>query len=177
MLTVKQKSILSMIFGVAFVLTFIFPVKEIIENLYVGQSAKAVINFSVAFLTLGVFISWLLFFKKIYERKLQAIAVAEELGKKPITNFIVVRLLKALEYMLPFVILAFLMMGLNEVSSVPQAIFWNILAYQGAGLVVYIIHDYIRNYFLDANELEAALVTEMKVDALKTQYITKLNKK
>ena len=91
--------------------------------------------------------------RRIYYRKLDAIATVEEMGQHTQTNFVVVRLLKTMEYILPFAFLALFMKGLTYIQVPPQKIFVDILWAMFAGVIVFIFHDGLKNYFITKNEV------------------------
>jgi hypothetical protein len=172
-----QKIILVSIMVVGIGLTFVLPFHLIYKNLFEGQELKAIINFGAAFFLLIFLFIWLLWIRRIYYRKLDAIATVEELGQKTQTNFIVVRLLKTMEYIIPFAFLALFMKGLTYIDIPPQKIFVDILWAMGAGVVVFLFHDGLKNYFITKNEVEMALKLDEDKEILKKKIKIKMEKK
>ena len=60
---------------------------------------------------------WGNWIKKKFYRKLQSIDTVEELGQVPETNFVLVRILKSIEIIFPFVIVAFLVKGIASAMA------------------------------------------------------------
>jgi hypothetical protein len=172
-----QKIILGIILVIGIGLTIALPFNMIYSTLFKGQALKAIINFGAAFLLLIFLFIWLLWLRRIYYRKLDAIATVEEMGAKTQTNFIVVRLLKTMEYILPFAFLALFMKGLTYVQIPPQKIFVDILWAMGAGVIVFLFHDGLRNYFITQNQITNALKLDEDKDKLKTKIKIKMERK
>lgn len=172
-----QKIILSFIKLVGVGLTIALPFEMIYSTLFKGQTLKAIINFGAAFLLLIFLFIWLMWLRRIYYRKLDAIATVEEMGQHTQTNFIVVRLLKTMEYILPFAFLALFMKGLTYIQIPPQKIFTDILWAMFAGVIVFIFHDGLKNYFITKNEVANALKLDMKKEELKKKQQIKMSRK
>jgi hypothetical protein len=134
----------------------------LINKLFIGQETKAIINFSMAFALLGIFLVWILWLRRIYYRKLDAIATVEEMGQNTQTNFVMARILKTIEYVAPFGFIALFMKGLTYIQIKPHAVFVQILYYFGAGFLILVLHDYLKNQWINemiirkANQLDDA---------------------
>jgi len=172
-----HKLILWALTGVALLLTFALPLYLLVDKLFIGQGIKAIINFGFAFALLFVLIIWMLWLRRIYFRKLDAIATVEEMGAKTATNFVVVRILKTIEYVIPFAFLALFMKGLTYVQIPPQQVFTDILWAMLGGFIVFLFHDFLKNYFIDQKEIADALTLDMKKEKLKQKQEIKFSKK
>jgi len=151
--------------------TFVFPIVMLYNKLIIGQSTKAIVNFSVAFFMLGLFLIWILWLRRIYFRKLDAIATVEEMGQNTQTNFVIVRVLKTMEYVLPFAFLALFMKGLSYLQVTPQAVFVNILWFFLGGFLIFLAHDAIKNHYINKQIIRMAI----KLDDDKAVLRAKMN--
>lgn len=118
---------------------------------------KAVYSIMTAVILFIVFIiisKWLM---RIYDRKLQAIATAEEIGVVPATNFIMARFLKHLEIMLPIGIISILLYGMTFIELPAHIVFKNVVLSMVIGLVIYLIHDGFKVYFMNQNKVLDAI--------------------
>lgn len=168
-----EKLTLAVLKIIGYGITAILPFKMILDSLFIGQETKAIISFSVAFFALIVFFIWTLWLRKIYYRKLDAIATVEEMGQNTQTGFVMSRVLKTLEYTLPFVFLTMFMKGLTYIDIPPQAVFSNILWLFLGGFLVLVLHDAVKSHFV--NEMiirDAVRLDDNKKAFRKKQEIT-----
>lgn len=133
-----------------------------------GVHVKPIIDVSVALMGIILLVVWTNWLKKVFYRKLQSIDTVEEMGQITNTNFVVVRILKSIEYLFPFIIVAFLVKGIASVWAVEviyQPFFW-LLGCLIGGVVIMIIHDGIKKHYTNLNLVENNLNMKKKVEKL-----------
>jgi len=151
----KQKLVLLPLWVIALFITSIVPLLYLYKNLFQDIiDHRARINFGIAFILLILFVINMIVLRRKLRIKEQSISVAEELGIKPQTNFIVSRIIKSLDYTIPGTFFYFLMKGLSAIDVPPATIFRDILMYFGIGICVFLVHDYLKNHYIVINELE-----------------------
>lgn len=133
-----------------------------------GVRVTPIIDVSVALMGIILLVVWTNWLKKVFYRKLQSIDTVEEMGQITNTNFVVVRILKSIEYLFPFIIVAFLVKGIASVWAVEviyQPFFW-LLGCLIGGVVIMIIHDGIKKHYTNLNLVEQNLQMKKKVEKL-----------
>lgn len=133
-----------------------------------GIRVLPVIDISIALAGVILLLVWSSWLKRIFYRKLQSIDTVEELGQVSQTNFIMTRILKSIEYIFPFIIVAFLVKGVASVwpiELVYQPFFW-LLYCLGGGVVIMIIHDGFKTHFTNINLIDRNLEMKKKVEKL-----------
>lgn len=173
----SRKLILLGIKILGYSVTFLIPFIMLYRQLFHNSIQKAQINFGIAFIALALLAIWMTWLKKIFYRKLDAIATVEEMGSKTATNFIMVRILKSLEYTLPFIVLTFFMRGLKYIELPPEKLFYDILLAFLGGFLILILHDGLKNHFINLTLVEESLELENKVETLKKKQAVKLSRK
>lgn len=84
------------------------------------------------------------------------------------TNFVMVRILKSIEYLFPFLIVAFLVKGISgvwPVNIIYQPFFWLLLCLLG-GVLVMIVHDGFKAHFTNINLIDRNLAMKKNVEKL-----------
>jgi len=121
----------------------------------------------------GVYLKWI---KKIWDRKLQAIAVIKEFETVPDKAVVLTRILRSFEYIYPLLILLSLLHSVTFLS-ISFVTLRNINLFLVAGLgmmeVVFLIRDIIDNHY--KNEIR---ISGMEEDELKKErkYLKRLEK-
>lgn len=181
----KRKFFLNLIYFLGFLISFGIPFAYlgiiIKDNLQLQAGNSVVINsafigFGGMILLFLVYIKWI---KKLFNRKLQALAVVNELGmysaKPPLWN----RLIKTIEYVYPFTMtqLFFTILKLifTQYSIFEKLVNLNILLIEvlGTGAVIFLIADLVKISMMNRQKIEDALSTELKKDKL---YLKRLKK-
>ena len=80
-----------------------------------AQKVFPIIDVSIALFAIVILLVWTNWLKKVFYRKLQSIDTVEEMGHNTNTNFVIVRILKSIEYIFPFLVVAFLVKGISDV--------------------------------------------------------------
>lgn len=148
------------------------PAWFIYAKLFSGEvKVEPIIDVGIALMGVLMLLVWSGWLKAKFYRKLQSVDVVEELGQTPQTNFVMVRLLKSIEYVFPFVIIAFLVKGIASVWPVEviyQPFFW-LLYCLAAGVVIMIIHDGFKTHFTNINLIDRNLAMKNKVEQLENK--------
>lgn len=147
--------------------SFGLPLYTIYSNLIRGQETKVIYSISTALILFILFLVISRWIMKIYERKLQAIATAEEIGVVPITNFIVIRILRQLEVLLPIGIIGIMIYGMSFIGIPPYLVFADIAKWILLGLVFYLVHDWLKVYYINKNLVEDQLILQDNVNRLR----------
>ena len=180
---------LSLVYLFGFAISFVTPVVYVgllikdniqfveVNSLVVGSVFVAVI---ALLLLLVVYIKWI---KKLFYRKLNAMAVCNELGiisaKPPVWN----RIIKTIEYVYPFTITLLFIYLLKELFvqfPVFNKLFTlNIilLVVFGVGSVIFLIGDLIKISMMNAQKVEDDLSGEIKKDKLYLRRVKQNNKR
>lgn len=145
---------------------FFLSIRSIWLGLIVGQVEKVKFNLliGVILLVIGIIFSkWII---KLYNRKLDAIAVADELGVTPETNLIVTRILKLIEILFPLAAFAFIFKGLTDIniSTPPNIVLSDILTWVVIGFIILIIHDFFKTLFLKNKKFRETIKLENKIE-------------
>lgn len=161
-----EKLILWLTWLAGYGLMFFLSIWSIYKGLIVGQAQTVKYNLIIGsiLLVIGlIFSGWIM---KLYNRKLQAIATVEEMGQKPVTNFIITRILKLLEILFPLAALTFLFKGITDVNiTIPANIIMrNIIIWVVSGFIILLVHDFLRNLFLNRKVLREAIKLEDRIN-------------
>lgn len=164
---------------VATALAYIVPLVLLFNKLVIKHLdvPKAKYSFGVAFVILVIMIIGIVVLKRWYKRKLQSIDVASELGVVGTTPLIIKRLLLIFQVLMPIVIIALLLYGITAIEIPSYKLFIEYIYWFSGGFVVYIIHDVVRNHFLNRNAIEKALKLEQEKDELRERTLTIKRKK
>lgn len=133
-----------------------------------GVKVMPIIDVSIALSGALVLMIWGNWIKKKFYRKLQSIDTVEELGQVPETNFVLVRILKSIEIIFPFVIVAFLVKGIASAwpaEVIYQPFFWLLYCMLG-GVIIMIVHDGFQLHFTNINLVDKNLAMKKKVEKL-----------
>ena len=155
--------ILSIFISIGIPTIFIFI--KICNN---GTKIVPIIDVSVALFAIVILLVWTNWLKKVFYRKLQSIDTVEEMGHNTNTNFVIVRILKSIEYIFPFLAVAFLVKGISGVwdsATIYVPFFW-LLGCLVGGMVIMIIHDGIKKNFTNLNLVEQNLEMKKNVEKL-----------
>lgn len=187
-LNTKRKFFLNSIYTLGFLISFGIPMfyltNIITENIKYQDGKSIVINIALVgfigmVIMLLVYLKWI---KKVFNRKLQALAVVNELGmyssKQPIWN----RFIKTIEYIYPFLTTLLFFSILNMIFT-QYEIFetltkMNKLLIQLliSGAVIFLIADILKINMMNKQKVEDTLDSEIKKDKLYLKRI-KNNKK
>ena len=154
----------------------ILPIYSIWTGLIVGQVEKVKFNLmtGVILLLIGiVFSGWIM---KVYNRKLQAIATVEELGQVPVTHFVITRILKMAEILIPLAALAFIFRGITnaEIRIPAHIIMRDIIIWVTFGFIILILHDYLKTNFTNRKIVNDALKLDIKKEKLKRKRLKEI---
>jgi len=154
---------------------FITPMIILFNQLVIEHYdvVKARISFGIAFLLVVVMVIGIVVLKAWYKRKLQSIDVANELGIVGTTPVIIKRLLLLFQIAFPLIAVALLLYGISYIEIPSYSIFLNYLWWFLGGFMVYVIHDYTKNHFLNRNLIEKSL----KLDDDKEKLAIKIEEK
>ena len=184
----KRKFFLNLIYFLGFLISFGVPFGYLAiiikDNLQFQEGNSIVIN--SAFIGFGgmilLFLVYLKWIKKLFNRKLQALAVVNELGmysaKPPIWN----RLIKTIEYVYPFTmtLLFFFILKLIFIQyDIFESLFrMNILLIEvlGTGAVIFLVADLVKISMMNRQKVEDTLESELKKDKLYLKRIKKNRK-
>lgn len=133
---------------------------------------KVAFSFVAAGLMLILMIVYAKWIKKLFDRKLQALAVVNEIGMYSSKPVIWNRLLKTLEYVFPAIVMLIFVRGLRVVFSL-YPIFdqlyrinvWFIILL-AIGSVIYLVADFVKIAFMNRQKVEDELSSELKKDKL-----------
>lgn len=160
------------------IITFGLPLYSVYKNLIKGQENKVIYSMSSALILFIVFLVLSRWVMKIYDRKLQAIATAEEIGVVPATNFIIIRILKQLEMILPIAIIGVILYGMTFIEIPPYLVFTDLVKWIGLGLVFYLAHDWLKVHYKNKNMIsEAVAMDEKKDNLIQKRYKTEMKRK
>lgn len=168
-----QKLVTYLLWLIATALAYIVPIILLFNNLVIKNLdvPKAKYSFLTAFLLLVVMIIGIVTLKRWYKRKLQSIDVASELGVVGTTPLIIKRLLLIFQVLMPIVAVALLLYGITAIEIPSYKIFLEYIYWFSGGFVMYIIHDVVRNHFLNRNTIEKALKIEIEKDKLRERTL------
>ena len=187
-LNTKRKFFLNSIYTLGFLVSFGIPMfyltNIITENIKYQDGKSIVINIALVgfigmIIMLLVYLKWI---KKVFNRKLQALAVVNELGmyssKQPIWN----RFIKTIEYIYPFLTTLLFFSILNmiftqyEIFSTLTKMNKLLIQLLISGAVIFLIADILKINMMNKQKVEDTLDSEIKKDKLYLKRIKK-NKK
>lgn len=187
-LNTKRKFFLNSIYTLGFLISFGIPMfyltNIITENIKYQDGKSIVINIALVgfigmVIMLLVYLKWI---KKVFNRKLQALAVVNELGmyssKQPIWN----RFIKTIEYIYPFLTTLLFFSILNmiftqyEIFSTLTKMNKLLIQLLISGAVIFLIADILKINMMNKQKVEDTLDSEIKKDKLYLKRI-KNNKK
>lgn len=187
-LNTKRKFFLNSIYTLGFLISFGIPMfyltNIITENIKYQDGKSIVINIALVgfigmIIMLLVYLKWI---KKVFNRKLQALAVVNELGmyssKQPIWN----RFIKTIEYIYPFLTTLLFFSILNmiftqyEIFSTLTKMNKLLIQLLISGAVIFLIADILKINMMNKQKVEDTLDSEIKKDKLYLKRIKK-NKK
>lgn len=145
---------------------FFLSIRSIWLGLIIGQVEKVKVNLLIGtiLLVIGIiFSNWIV---KIYNRKLDALAVADELGVTPETNIIVARVLKLFEILFPLAAMVFIFKALTDIniSTPPNIVLSDILKWVLIGFAILIVHDFFKTAFLKNKQFREAVKLENRIE-------------
>lgn len=145
---------------------FFLSIRSIWLGLIVGQVEKVRYNLLIGtiLLVIGIIFSkWII---KLYNRKLDAIAVADELGVTPETNLVVTRVLKLIEILFPLVAFGFIFKALTDIniSTPPNIVLSDIIKWVVVGFIILIVHDFFKTVFLNNKKFRETVKLENRIE-------------
>lgn len=152
------------------------PLYKLYKMLFVGQETKSIISFGIAFVLGVVGIILFVVLKARYKRRLQSIDVADELGVSGTTPIILRRVLLLIEVAFPLAVLTLFLHGLEAMQSLEIPSYRMFLEFEYwfiGGLVVLLIHDYLKRYFIKKNAIMNHILFEKKVEKKKAKIISR----
>lgn len=154
-----------------------FLIHIIYDNMEITNKKTINISFIGVFVMLLVLIIYVKWIKKVFDRKLQAMAVVDELGLYSARPVLWNRLLKTIEYTFPAGLMALFLFGMSKAFT-PYSIFKDLfgisiwfLVFLTAGSLIYLIGDYVKLGLMNKQKIEDTLDVELKKDKL---YIKRL---
>lgn len=173
-----QKISLWALWIIGTIVSFGLPLYTIYKNLIKGQETKVIYSMSSALILFVLFLIISRWVMKIYERKLQAIATAEEIGVVPATNFIIIRILKQLEILLPIGIIGIMLYGMTFIEKPSYIVFADLAKWVILGLVFYLAHDGLKVHYKNINLVSESISMDDKKEKLRQKrYQTQMNRK
>lgn len=143
-----------------------------------GGRVVPLIDVSVALGLIIILLIWSNWLKKIFNRRLQSIDTVEELGQIPQTNFIMSRILKSVEYIFPFMIVAFLVKGIATAwptQVIYKPFFWLLYCLLG-GVLIMVVHDGFKTHFVNLNIVDRNLRLKQRTEVAEQRRALKLNR-
>lgn len=143
-----------------------------------GGRVVPLIDVSVALGLVIILLIWSNWLKKIFNRRLQSIDTVEELGQIPQTNFIMSRILKSVEYIFPFMIVAFLVKGIATAwptQVIYKPFFWLLYCLLG-GVLIMVVHDGFKTHFVNLNIVDRNLRLKQRTEVAEQRRALKLNR-
>lgn len=168
---ITQRLILAGLKLIAIAMTLFGSVGLLYEKLFKTATKNTQINLGILF---GLIVVMIIFYKYIMKwlnRKLTASTVADELGVVGTSNFILIRVFRTLEYVLPFIVITYGMKTLAKCKLPADTIFMQIVIYMLAGAAIFLVADYFKIQFLKDTEIRKS----MKLDDNKARRKAKIN--
>jgi hypothetical protein len=169
-LNIKQQIILVLLYGISIFLMLVVPVSKMIEKVIVGQEPQAKWSFIWAFIVAGVGFGLFKILKKRYNRRLQSIDVADELGVNGSTPILLRRSLLLLEVAIPLTVISLFLYGLKLIETVDfpsHKLFLEFQLWFIGGLAIMLIHDYLKAHFRRVQAINNHIKFEKKVEKKK----------
>ena len=169
-LNIKQQIILVLLYGISIFLMLVVPVSKMIEKVIVGQEPQAKWSFIWAFIVAGVGLGLFKVLKARYTRRLQSIDVADELGVNGSTPILLRRSLLLLEVGIPLLVVSLFLHGLEIISTSEFPSYKIFFEFQGwfiGGLIIMLIHDYLKAHFRRVQAINNHIKFEKKVEKKK----------
>ena len=143
---------------------FLVPLYRIFDKLIIEhyEVTKARWSFSVAFVLIVLSAIGVKVLRAWYERKLQSMSVADELGVIGTTPIIIKRVLLLLQVAFPVGAFSLFLYGMTFIEIPSYKIFLEFVYWFIGGFVIYIAHDYLKKYFFDKNQIAKALRLDEK---------------
>lgn len=184
-LSLRRRFLLGLVYLFGFLISFVTPlvylgflIKENIEFVNVDKVLVSSI-FGILIILLLILFVYIKYIRRLFHRKLQAMAVVDEIGmysaKSPVWN----RIIKTIEYFYPFT-LTLLFFFLMKTLFIQYPIFGKLytmnillLIVLGVGSVIFLIADLIKISMMNKQKVEDTLSSEIKKDKL---YLRRLKK-
>lgn len=163
----------------------VFLLHTVYTNIEIETVNKPKITYSfvaagLIILILLVYAKWI---RKIFNRKLDAMAIVNELGAFSSKPVFWNRILKTIEYILPAVVTLLFLTGL-KVAFIGYPIFEHLhnlniyfIILLAVGSIVFLIGDYLKVHFMNRQKIEDDLGSETKKDTLRLKRLKKGNSK
>lgn len=174
---------------VGFIVTFGIPIAYLVyiiySNIEFNPGSRIHINaaFISAILMIFIMILYVKLVKKLFNRKLQAMAVVDELGAFSSKPVVWNRLLKTIEFAWP-VAISLLMFYILKLTFIQYEIFnklfkINILCITlvGAGGIIFLIGDIVKIHLMNKQKVDDDLKSENKKNKLYLKKVKKGDKK
>jgi len=163
-----QNIVVWFIWSCATFLAFVMPFYKLFDKLIIKhyETTRARWSFAIAFVLVIAVLILVKLIKAWYNRKLQSISVADELGIVGTTPIIIKRVLLLLQVAIPLIAASFFFYGLSFIEIPSYKIFIDFNWWFLGGFAVYVVHDYVKRYFFIHNQIEKAY----KLDVAKAKY-------
>lgn len=157
----------------ATVVAFGVPIWRIFDKLIIEhyEVTRARWSFAIAFVLIAVSVIGVKVLKAWYERKLQSMDVANELGVVGTTPTIIKRVLLLMQVVFPISALSLFLYGLTFIEIPSYKIFLGFVYWFIGGFFIYLVHDYLKNYFYNRNAIAKALKMDVQKKELRQRQI------
>ncbi len=169
-----QRLITLILWLTATTVAFGVPLWRIFDKLVIEhyEVTRARWSFAIAFVLMGVGLIGIKVLKAWYERKLQSIDVANELGVVGTTPLIIKRVLLLMQVAIPLSAFSLFLYGVSLIPDMPSyKIFLGFMYWFLGGFFIYLLHDVIKNHFYTRNAIAKALKMDMKKEQLKERRL------
>lgn len=119
----------------------------------------------------------LLFLKRWYDRKLQALAVASELNAIGMTSPLIKWLLVFLQFAVPLGVVTALIYAFHYIQLPNYTLFIQFYGFFIGGFIILVANDYLKIHFLLQNEVQQQVKLDEKKDNLIIKQTLKVNRK
>lgn len=161
------------IWVIATAVAFVIPTWRLIDKLIIEhyEVTRARWSFVIAIALIVLMVVGVKVLKAWYNRKLQSMDVANELGVVGTTPTIIKRVLLLLQVAFPLGAFSFFLYGLSFIEIPSYKIFLNFSYWFIGGFFIYLVHDYLKNYFYTKNAIAKALKMDVKKEELRQSQI------
>lgn len=169
-----QRAITYFLWTLATGVAFGVPFWRLFDNLIIEhyEITRARWSFAFAIILIGLALIGIKILKKWYDRKLQSIDVASELGVVGTTPTLIKRILLLMQVVFPLSAFSLFLYGVSLIPDMPSyKIFLGFVYWFMGGFFIYLIHDYVKNYFYEINAVAKALKMDKKKEELKERQL------
>lgn len=152
---------------------FAYPLWRLFDKLIIEhyEVTRARWSFAIAFILIAVMLIGVKVLRAWYNRKLQSMDVANELGVVGTTPFIIKRILLLLQVAFPLGAFSFFLYGLSFIEIPSYKIFLDFVYWFIGGFFIYLVHDGVKNHFYTKNAIEKAMIMDIKKEELRQRRL------